>query len=258
MSKTIGEIRQELDKNIPRDVISQRDGGGPKKLSYLEGWYVIDRLNQVFGQGNWSYQLGDLTKTFEGEVNGKYYVSYIAKVDLSVKFPGQDTSNRPFESNYFTDVGFGDGQDARNPGKAHELAVKEAVTDGIKRCAKSLGRSMGLALYDKTQEYVDESNTTDTKSVVSIGSNPARASAPKENFTPTAPTELKPRDAGTVRQAIRAAARVLDSQKKLTLADFKSRYLTPEGVDKIDQLVDNKVLELYDTLKKEHSELKLA
>jgi hypothetical protein len=39
-------------------------------------------------------------------------------------------------------------------GLAHESAVKEAVTDALKRALRSFGNPFGLALYDKTRENV--------------------------------------------------------------------------------------------------------
>lgn len=144
-------ILAELDSPIPRDVVSLRDAGRGMKLSYLEGWYVIDRLNKVLGIGNWAYH-SEVNKVYEGTTENKsgtsFAASYIARVRLVVKI-GDTTTE-------FSDYGYGDGSDRGHPGKAHELAVKEAVTDAIKRCAKNLGMSMGLALYDKTQENVKE------------------------------------------------------------------------------------------------------
>jgi len=151
MSKTYEEVVKELDAKIPRDAIAERDGGGGRKLSYLEGHYVIDRLNKVLGPGNWAYT-SDATLAHQGTIPGRsgetYSVHYITKVRLVVSIG--DTSTE------FTDYGYGDGSDRNNPGKAHELAIKESVTDGLKRCAKNLGMSMGLALYDKSQENVEE------------------------------------------------------------------------------------------------------
>ena len=56
---TIEDIRHRLDEPIPSDVVAKRKGGAGFSLSYLEGWYVIDRLNQVFGQGNWQYEIDE-------------------------------------------------------------------------------------------------------------------------------------------------------------------------------------------------------
>lgn len=154
MNKTKEQILADLDANIPAKAVSSRQGGGTKALSYLEGWYVIDRMNKIFGPDAWSYDVTELRCVHQGELAGKYgpqhSASYSATVALYVQFPGAEVSKR------ITDVGFGNGTDKTDPGKPHELATKEAVTDALKRCAKSLGMSLGLALYDKKQENVGD------------------------------------------------------------------------------------------------------
>lgn len=262
MSKTIEQIRAELDAKIPRDVISQRDAGfGGKKLSYLEGWYVIDRMNQVFGQGNWSYHLAELTKTFEGDVNGKFYVSYIARVELFVRFPGENG----YET--FIDVGFGDGQDSKNPGKCHELAVKEAVTDGIKRCAKSLGMSLGLALYDKTQENVEDEpgelpkGNTERSAGLNTVSAPAPSTRRAVVEANTAAQESGAKvgaSPDTLKALIKNAVKVLDAQKKVSIVQFKKLLQTTYKVEKVDELNAAQVTDVIAGLKKDYPELRLT
>lgn len=152
--KTKEQILSELDADIPRNVIEQRDGGGAKKLSYLPGWHVINELNKIFGPDAWSYDVTELRCVHSGELQGKYgpvqSASYSATVALYVQFPGNEQAKR------ITDVGFGNGTDKADPGKPHELATKEAVTDAIKRCAKSLGMFLGLSLYTKSDEYIED------------------------------------------------------------------------------------------------------
>lgn len=159
MSKTLQETLELLNSKIPREDVRLRDGGGSFKLSYLEGWRVIDLLNQAFGPGNWAYG-SEVTKidvpssikkvdNYSKKEVELHVAHYMAKVRLIVTFPDGRTTE-------FIDYGYGDGQDKQQPGKAHELAIKESVTDGLKRCAKNLGHRLGLALYDKTQENVDE------------------------------------------------------------------------------------------------------
>jgi DNA repair and recombination protein RAD52 len=154
MSKTKEQILNDLDANIPKSAVEQRQGGGASKLSYLAGWYVIDRLNKIFGPDAWSYDVSELRNVHSGDLDGKYgkifSASYVATVQLYVQFPDGTQAKR------ITDVGFGNGTDKTDPGKPHELATKEAVTDALKRCAKSLGMSLGLALYDKKQENVGD------------------------------------------------------------------------------------------------------
>lgn len=142
-----------LDEAIPSSAVRQRDSGTGFKLSYLEGHYVIDRLNKIFGNANWSYELKDLRCVHQGQDSyDRYIVSYLATVRLTVKAQ----HGRFPDTCIYEDVGFGNGLDKKDPGKCHELATKEAVTDALKRCAKNLGQSMGLALYDKEQTNVEK------------------------------------------------------------------------------------------------------
>jgi hypothetical protein len=251
MSDEIKKIREQLDQPIPRDVISERDGGGKRKLSYLEGWYVIDRLNKILGQGNWDYSTEEMKLVHSGVVQNSYgqdvhTVHYIARVALTVR----NISGPEKYGVTFIDYGYGDGSDKTNPGKAHELAVKEAVTDGLKRCAKSLGMSMGLALYDKTQENVSDaepekapvpaSGGKDTKAVAMGG---VRAGKPEtvspgstEDTGPvsaTPPSDRKQRD-----KMISAMADIAIKQKKATTAQLRDYMKEKYKVEKKEELND--------------------
>lgn len=238
--KTYDEIAQELDAPIPRSAVSTREGSNGKDLDYLQGHYVIDRLNKIFGPGRWSYSVSEYTKVFEGQIETKYgptfTVSYIAKVELNVRFPKVITEKTDehsgfswgMSSEYISDMGYGDGTDKKNPGKAHEVAIKEAVTDGLKRCAKSLGMSMGLALYSKGQE-----NVTDEEEV-KVNAKPAKNA--KSAKTEAAKT--------TVNDKLRETAYVLIAQGKLDKdkfsADIKSKY----GVSKTADLKESDAVSL--------------
>lgn len=167
--KDYQSIVKELDANIPSDAVSSRKGGGNKTLSYLETWYVRNRLNTTLGQGNWGYSIRHqevvdkftTTNSYGKEV---YTVHAIARVSLEVNIEGTRTS--------FEDVGYGNGSDPKGYGPAYELALKESASDAFKRAAINLGLSMGLALYDKTQEFVDEAEEAPkkvTKAAASAG-----------------------------------------------------------------------------------------
>lgn len=215
MTKTT--TTQELDANIPESAVSTRSQSGVN-LSYLTGAYVINRLNQVLGQGNWAYKIDQLKPVFEGKItqaSGKevFTVSYTAMCSLIANIDGKTVE--------FTDVGFGDGTDARNPGKGHELASKEAATDALKRAAKNLGISMGLGLYFKGEEYVGEAEPTN---VTPLKTKAAPAEAPKAAPKRKAPT----------RDLVKAAFNVLQSQGKVTAPDFKAKFLNNRKVDELD------------------------
>src|ERR1700722_8424629 len=133
------ELKEQLDSNIPANAVSQRSQSG-QTLSYLETWYVIDRLNQVIGTDNWSWQIVKMD-AIPGDK-----MSFICHGVLIVDFGGGKFSQK-------TGIGYGSDKGKYNPG---EMASKEAESDAFKRAAMKFGRSLGLALYDKTQEYVDE------------------------------------------------------------------------------------------------------
>lgn len=138
------EQKRRFNEDLPSSVVREREGGGRKALSYVEGWYIIDRMNSILGPGGWSYDCTPtlaVSKMQSKDGKDRWAVTYTAKCVLAV------------DGCTIGDYGAGHGID-RDEGAAHESAIKEACTDALKRCAKSLGRSMGLALYDKTQEHV--------------------------------------------------------------------------------------------------------
>lgn len=220
MSKTYDEVVNELNADIPRDAVKLREGGGNFKLSYLEGHYVIDRLNQVLGIGNWAYT-SEVTLVHSGlDANQRYSAHYIARVRLAVKLPNMPDTE-------FCDYGYGDGMDRNSPGKPHELAVKEAVTDGLKRCAKNLGMSMGLALYDKTQEHVADA--------------PVQAKA--------APATAVTEDKSKYVNSVRVTSRVAIKKGKTTLEGLQGYMKEKFGVDNVDLLPYKQLIELDSYLK---------
>jgi DNA recombination protein Rad52 len=249
---TMEQIKQQLDAKIPRDVIALRDAGSGRKLSYLEGWYVIARMNEIFGQGNWSYTTDQMTLAFSGEVNDKQVAHYIAKVTLVAFFPNGSKA-------LFSDYGYGDGSDKFNPGKAHELAVKEAVTDGIKRCAKSLGMSLGLALYDKSQENVDDGESESDSSPRSAAERKpaARKAAPakeeKSDVARPVPSSPEPQaPAGTreeLNSGIQKISKILEAKKIKSLTEIRELVKTKYGAESSKSLDDAKAAELYAELR---------
>lgn len=226
-----------LDAPIPRSAIASRPGGSGKTLSYLEGWYVINRLNEIYGNGKWSYEMTELrlvdtTPVIDRYGKEKFTAHYIATVSLNVPTVEKLKDWRSFST--FTDVGYGNGSDAKSPGAAHELAVKEAVTDGLKRCAKNLGLSLGLALYDKTQENVVEDEDQDaTPTTKAKPSKETKSDVTKENIL----------------KSISATARVLISKGQTSKEDLVKTLLSKYSVNDKSELSKDQALEFLDSLK---------
>lgn len=225
-------VVKELDSNIPAEAVSKRRGNAGTTLSYLEGHYVIDRMNKVIGQGNWAYEIVDQKIVYEGVLkdhynNDKFHVSYLATVKLSVEFGAGPVSKRV----YFTDVGYGNGVDKTNPGAAHELAAKESVTDALKRCIKNLGQSMGLALYDKEQK-----NVSDTEEVLPK----AKASTKKPKKTPPKSDPKK------LRETLTKRFKILRTKQALT-DEARETYLKESfGVTKVAELKETDIPKVLD------------
>jgi DNA recombination protein Rad52 len=139
-------ITPELQKKLdPAHVKKPTDRFGPKG-DYVEGWFVIQEANRIFGFGAWSYTITSLTKDaceLVTKQDGKkqWQAAYTCIVRVTV---GETIRE---------DVGFGSGF-AAQIGDAIEGATKEAVTDALKRCLRTFGNVFGLALYDKSRENV--------------------------------------------------------------------------------------------------------
>lgn len=234
------ELVKKLEEKIPQSVVAEREGTHGKTLSYLEGWYIIDRLNQTIGHGNWSY-LSTLTKLHEGKVEQRkgpaYYVSYSSSVHLRVEFPNGKICD-------YTDVGFGDGTDSTNPGKAHELAMKEAVTDGIKRAARVLGNSMGNGLYDKSGDGVSEDEEL----------------VPKTKVARMEPTPKQPSVEQTslpkLLSQINATSKVILAQGSMTIEQIRDLMRSKYSVDEKEKLSYDQATEFKVLLTEKTKEVK--
>lgn len=263
MTKSLDDVRKELDDKIPRDAISQRDGGSGRSLSYLAGHYVIDRLNKVLGIGNWAFDVADMKLVHSGTNDKNQQVAhYIAKGRLVVELPdGVKTE--------FTDYGYGDGMDKYSPGKPHELAVKEAATDALKRCAKNLGMSMGLALYDKDQENVEESprgqssgpsGSSAAPRAPTGGTGPRPVSPPSDDGKGPKDSPIQAKDATSGSQKegeakaklinlVKLTAKVATDKKKATTEELRAKIKEMCGVDKADQLSEEQASSFLEYLK---------
>lgn len=120
---------------------------GPKG-DYLEGWHVIAEANRIFGFDGWSYEAIDTKCVAESARQiGKakrdgWGVTYTSRVRVIVQGIVRE------------DFGAGHGYDV-DLGLAHESAIKEAVTDALKRALRTFGNPFGLALYDKSRANVE-------------------------------------------------------------------------------------------------------
>ena len=133
-----------LQSELSTDRIKVRDKANIK-LSYLEGFDIIDTANNIFGYGNWAYTISSLEQVSQ-EVNSNQNVVICYKAIVKVDVYDIDHSTMISRQ----DVGFGTGV-ARSLADAHENSAKEAVTDALKRSLRSFGNQFGNSLYDKSK-----------------------------------------------------------------------------------------------------------
>jgi DNA repair and recombination protein RAD52 len=140
------EQKKLLAAKLHPDAIKPAKAFGPKG-DYIEGWHAIAEANRIFGFDGWSYDLVNCTCVCQGErAIGRekkpgHGVTYVVRVRVRCADVERE------------DVGAGHGYDV-DLGLAHESAVKEAVTDALKRALRTFGNPFGLALYDKDRENV--------------------------------------------------------------------------------------------------------
>jgi len=137
---------EQLFREINPSRVAERKG-----MAYLETWDVLAHLNRIFGFGGWDKWVNTCELIYEDYVTWKpqngpeksgWDVAYRATVRLVVK----DPDGRAVKIS--EDVATGQAQHQPSRGDAHDLAIKSAVSDALKRCAKDLGNQFGLSLYD--------------------------------------------------------------------------------------------------------------
>jgi DNA recombination protein Rad52 len=145
MMFTEAQIKMLQAKLNPGDVKPAKKLG--PKGDYIEGWHAIAEANRIFGFDGWSYEIPECKCVSERargigqDQKPGFGVTYTARVTV---WAGDIRRE---------DFGAGHGYDV-DCGLAHESAIKEAITDALKRALRTFGNPFGLALYDKSRENV--------------------------------------------------------------------------------------------------------
>ena len=139
---------EQLLKPLNPSRIETLDKAG-QSLSYLNHADVRAHLTRVFGFGRWDAEVLDTELLFDDEQEDarhpgktRWYVSWRATVRMRVRSP-----NGELIATYAETAIGGNVQPQRH--EAHDMALKSAVSDALKRCAINLGDQFGLGLYDK-------------------------------------------------------------------------------------------------------------
>ena len=166
-------LRETLQAEFTNGEVLQRPGrGGGPAQDYIEDETVMDRLDDALGVGNWSILVEPIS-----------LADGVVKVRLGI-----DISDNEWV--WYEDFGY-----ANNP---QNDGLKEAVTDGIRRC----GRMPGVAryLYHKHTSVGASSPARSSGNGRAVSPPPARPPARTSTDVPDDPyADLPPEwDAGAV------------------------------------------------------------
>ena len=126
--------------------VAKRSQAG-RSLSYLEAWDVKAHLNRIFGFLNWSADVTESSLAFEDQnEKGQWNVGYKVTLRLTIHPPTRDSA-LGWGSASYTECAVGSASLPQR-GEAHDMAVKSAESDALKRAAINLGTQFGLSLYD--------------------------------------------------------------------------------------------------------------
>lgn len=128
------ETLRELSLPLNPDRVSVLNDGPAKGAPYLDGEDVTRRANEIFGFGNWGFELASLPTLVESEGNSQVWAA-LGRLHVRDAMPIADLG---------TCVRHGPGSHGL------EMAIKGCATDAMKRCLKQLGDQFGLVLYDKS------------------------------------------------------------------------------------------------------------
>ncbi|KAF9051625.1 Rad52/22 double-strand break repair protein [Panaeolus papilionaceus] len=141
-AEKLARMQAKLNQKLGPEFLSQRPGpGGGPKLTYVEGWKVINLANEVFGFNGWSSSIVKLNTDFIDYSNEtkRFNVGVTAIMRVTLR-----------DGISHEDVGFGFLENSRSKAAAIDKCNKEAVTDGLKRALRNFGNILGNCLYDKT------------------------------------------------------------------------------------------------------------
>ena len=129
-----------LLRGINASRIEHRKQAG-MNLSYLSQHDVRAHLIRVFGFAGFDLTTLAAQLAFEHEVNSKWEVGYQVTMQLAVKNEfGQVVA-------VYSETAVGSSTQGRRS-EAHDMAMKTASSDAMKRCCINLGDQFGLSLYD--------------------------------------------------------------------------------------------------------------
>lgn len=167
---------EQLLKPLNASRVAQRNQAGIS-LSYLEAWDVKAHLIRIFGFGGWSADVLSADLAFEDkDEKGRWNVGY--RVVMRLRIHGDDYAG---DATY-TEAAVGSATLPQR-GEAHDMAIKTAESDALKRAAINLGTQFGLSLYDNgNRNDVVRATLVTPQGYVTADGEAAPAAAPRNEM----------------------------------------------------------------------------
>jgi len=143
MALTEEQIKQLSGKLDARHVRAKTVGD--RSLLYIEAWHAVAEANRIFGFDGWDRETLSSECIMTSRERNQHACIYLAKVRVRVR------ANGTLIVRDGTGTGSGQGP---TPAEAHDLALKTAETDAMKRALATFGNAFGLALYDRSLKAV--------------------------------------------------------------------------------------------------------
>jgi recombination DNA repair RAD52 pathway protein len=238
-ARRLGTLSDLQIAQLLRPVDPDRVGSDGKGFAHMEAWDIRRYLIRIFGFGGHDTDLLESTLIAETcipdhqkkDKNGRPYgnpfdawtVIYRVAVRLSVKVDG-------IELGHWHGIATGDATNQPSRADAHDLALKTADSQALKRAATNLGDQFGLSLYNKGRlspvvqsslpywKAPKEAEFKDDK----VEAEPDVAAAKQEavDAVPASPTEEQRED---VHRQEQAAGTTLEGLKEKINAGWKNR-----------------------------------
>lgn len=192
---------QLIEAKIDDQFVKKLKVPGRPDQAYIQDKYIVTQLNRIFGHDNWDFELPQVDVVHQGPCVVKKYnpetrrndgegpgfsVTVVVRGRLIIKL-----RNRTIVRENVGAQTIAAGID--NIGATFENATKAAATDAIKRCAKLIGRSLGLLLAEPNPEMY---SLEDEDPNEPMGGNPQPSGAPARNGggqqRPTNPQNARP------------------------------------------------------------------
>lgn len=244
MGTNVQVIEEKLKVKLDPSVVKYREQAG-RQLAYIDGYTAINNANQAFGYLGWSSEVSKLEQVHLGfdENRKKWVCVYTALVTVEVHDP--ETGH---VYNTHSDVGTGQGV-MSNVSDAVESAIKEAVTDALKRTLRHWGPQFGLDLYSEDERQAqgfDKASkpkgfTTDERqrsstSYLSTKSEPAK---PQQT---TAPQPVSGEAKTLLDSLMQVYQGITDPDKKAQATKLLADFARKAGVDKLSKVQDPTIL----------------